>query len=82
MTTVPQPMAIFNELKNFAQTLVIFTPRIFFVLSTLTGIYSSCEILRSRIKLKSFVETDRLTNYLRKVMPERISDIEIGFNIS
>ena len=63
---------------------MIFTPRIFFsfvFVLTLTSIYSSFEILQSRIKSKSVVETSRLTNYLRKVMPERISDIRMGFVI-
>ena len=41
--------------------------------------YSSCEILQSRIKSKSFVEAGRHINYLGKVTPERISGIRIGF---
>ena len=69
----------FQWADKFAQTFVIFTPRIFLCSPNLTSIYSWCEILRSRIKSNSFVEIDRFTNYLQKVMPERISNIRMFF---
>ena len=46
-----------------------------------TSIYSSCEILQSKIESKYFVGTDQLTYYLRKIMQERMSDIRMGFVI-
>ena len=47
----------------------------------LFAIYSSFEILQSQIESKSFIVSHWLTNYLRKLMPERINDIRIAFVI-
>ena len=39
------------------------------------------DLINSRIKSKPYVETRRFTDYLRKLFPERISDIRMGFVI-
>ena len=69
----------FQWTDKFAQTFVIFTPRIFFVLPNLTSFHSWCEILQSRIKSNSYVEIGLFTNYLQEVMPKRISNIWMDF---
>ena len=83
VTNIPQPtcMAIFNELINSQKVLWYLRLGFFFVLRTLTSFQSWCEILQSRIKSKSFVEIGRLTNYLQKVIPARISNVRLVFVI-
>ena len=56
-------MAIFNELIDLHKCLWYLRPWFFFVLPTVAPIFSSCEILHSRIKSKSIAV---LTDYLQK----------------
>ena len=72
-------MAIFNELINLHKHLKYLHLGFFFVLPTLTSIYSSGELLQSEMKWKSLVETGRVTNYLTCLMPERFSNIRMDF---